>query len=103
MDLTKNCALCGGLLEYHNKHDPRFNPDGTYNGERESSLAADIEEATIVCTCESRALKGHCGTCRSCMIAMHGCACDGAFDAGCFNCTPREFERPSCPKENFAA
>lgn len=86
-DLTKHCALCGGELELApNTH--------TYD-------SGNQDDFGNYCSCESRTLKGHCGECRSCKVAMYGCACDGAYDAGCFNCTPKEFERPSCPVENF--
>lgn len=91
-DLTKYCALCGGVIANDPENVPGY-------------VAARVHEPDPLhkypCSCESRALKGHCGDCRACRIAQHGCACDGAFDAGCFNCTPKEFERPSCPKENF--
>lgn len=89
LNLTKQCALCGGQLEFQPKADRHFRND------------EELEDALTYCTCENRALKGHCGECRNCKVADHGCACDGAFDAGCFNCTPAEFERPSCPAENF--
>lgn len=34
--------------------------------------------------------------CDTCWTKRHGCACDGAFDAGCFLCTPDSFEEPPC-------
>ena len=86
-DLTKYCALCGGVLEL----EPNT----------QVWDVAKQDDQGNYCSCESRALKGHCGECHNCRVAQHGCACDGAFDAGCFNCTPTEFVRPSCPKENF--
>lgn len=38
-----------------------------------------------------------CGTCNSCEIERIGCACDGAYDNGCFHCTPEQHQRPACP------
>jgi len=89
LDLTKQCAVCGGQLELRPTANCHFKSD------------EELSEAFTYCICESRVLKGHCGKCSSCRVSQHGCACDGAFDAGCFNCTPKEFERPSCPLENF--
>ena len=93
LDLTKHCALCGGKLYY------------TFPEDMKRTVVLKMTEEELedyaICTCTSRALKGICGDCNNCKIAEHGCACDGAFDAGCFNCTPAEFERPSCPAENF--
>lgn len=38
-----------------------------------------------------------CGKCDACQIEEIGCACDGAFDNGCFLCTPDKHKRPLCP------
>ena len=95
-DLTERCALCGGELEYVAKYNPRLLPDGSYKMDREAT-GDDIDEARSHCACTSRIDRGRCGRCTACRIERHGCACDGAFDAGCFNCTPSEFKRPACP------
>lgn len=92
LDLEDRCALCGGRLE--------LNPNKMRELQR-AKTEDEVEDVRTYCSCESRELKGHCGSCRSCMVEDYGCACDGAYDVGCFNCTPNEFERPSCPKENF--
>ncbi len=34
--------------------------------------------------------------CSPCSIERAGCGCDGAFDDGCFLCTPDKHERPVC-------
>lgn len=93
IDLCTNCALCGGKMYITLPADmPRT---------MAFKLTDDELEDYYTCTCESRSGKGSCGRCRNCRIAEIGCACDGAFDAGCFNCTPDEFDRPPCPLENF--
>lgn len=92
-NLCTHCALCGGQLLVVLPPDmPRtavFNMSDN-----------DVDDLKR-CSCESRTKKGRCGKCRDCRVETHGCACDGAFDAGCFNCTPSEFKREPCPPENF--
>lgn len=87
-DLTEHCALCGSQLWW----DPRID-------HRSASTDEDVADALTFCNCESRTRRGKCGVCSACRIEQHGCACDGAYDAGCFSCTPGEFERPPCPHD----
>jgi hypothetical protein len=43
---------------------------------------------------------GDIDRCRACKIEKIGCACDGAFDDGCFLCCPAKHERPECPPKS---
>lgn len=36
--------------------------------------------------------------CDSCYLERIGCGCDGAYDDGCFLCTPKKHDRPACPE-----
>jgi len=40
--------------------------------------------------------KERCGKCSQCQIEDSGCGCDGAFDDGCFLCTPSLHKRLPC-------
>lgn len=101
LDLTKQCAVCGGQLQYAAKYDPRLLPDFSLNTNREM-VEDDLDEMVSFCPCMDKNTRGNCGNCRSCRVADMGCACDGAYDAGCFFCTPTEFERPPCPTASTA-
>jgi len=45
----------------------------------------------------ARPVSKPCGVCNACDIERIGCACDGAFDFGCFLCSPEQHKRPVCP------
>lgn len=93
LDLTKNCALCGGALT------PSVSVEDLpgyvwHKGE------LDVLH-TSPCPCTSRSNRGKCGRCDACFVEQNGCACDGAYDIGCFICRPGHFERPPCPHPNL--
>lgn len=96
LDLTDHCACCGGVLIYNAKYDPRLLPDGSFNHNREM-VADDLDEMLSFCPCVDKGSKGNCGSCDACHAEDMGCACDGAYDIGCFICRPGHFERPPCP------
>lgn len=98
LDLTKYCALCGALLPHLHGLDPADRRD------RHTLLNLDVQDEgenidlfAAFCVCEGRGKPGKCGHCTACRIERHGCACDGAYGTGCFNCTPKEHKRPPCP------
>lgn len=96
MDLTKNCALCGAMLPCADRlklnRGERF-----LLGQRLGTAEELLSDA--ICDCQGRGRPGKCGTCLACSIELIGCACDGAYDNGCFNCNPDSYARPPCPSE----
>lgn len=43
-----------------------------------------------------------CRECDSCLTEQSSCGCDGAYDDGCFNCSPDIHQRPPCPTDRLA-
>lgn len=78
---SKNLPLAEGALPVIEQKDETIDP---------KSLAAVFgrEELTR-----------RCGKCDACTIEQFGCGCDGAYDDGCFFCTPGRHTRPECPSE----
>lgn len=100
IDLTKFCALCGGELRqlstcpaFGSSQDVEQAVLYFRDGPRHRWLNTEFKP----CTCTSRTDRGKCGDCKACNVERHGCACDGAYDDGCFKCAPERYTRPPCP------